>query len=85
MYVCGGDKNLVQAWVDKVHELRYKDYQLAAGVQTVTDGKQPTKSAVEIGILKEVETVKEMAAIMESTGQREWWRRAMGFTGCSDD
>ena len=74
MYVQGGGKDAVQAWVDVVHELRYKDYQLAAPVVAAkTSVKQEP-------CLEEVATVKEMGARMEHAGLKEWWRKAMGFS-----
>ncbi|KEF63254.1 uncharacterized protein A1O9_01231 [Exophiala aquamarina CBS 119918] len=81
MYVCGGTKPDVQSWVDIVHELRYKDYQLVAPVRTVatTDQACLESSYESLGVLEEVATVKEMAAHMESKGVMHWWRVAMGF------
>lgn len=82
MYVCGEDKPNVQGWVDTVHHLRYKDYQLAAPVEAMdpTTGNIEPSFASQRGLLREVDTVKAMAAIMEQAGQRQWWRRAMGFS-----
>ena len=74
MFVQGDGKDTVQAWVDVVHGLRYKDYQLAAPpVAAKTVVRQEPR-------LEEVETVKEMGAILEGAGLREWWRKAMGFS-----
>ena len=43
MYVQGGQKDNVQDWVDAVHNLRYKDYQLVAHVarceSSIVEGK----------------------------------------------
>jgi hypothetical protein len=75
MYVRGEDRVQVQKWVDTVHELRYKNYQLAVPVCPVeVDAKR-----IELGGLQEVETVKDMAAAMEAKGLQKWWRMAMGF------
>ncbi|KAJ4504800.1 hypothetical protein HRR83_003066 [Exophiala dermatitidis] len=83
MYVRGEDKYNVQKWVDTVHELRYKDYQLVAPVHAVPPDTQLERDAGDsepsLGILEEVDTVKEMAAHMEKRGLQKWWRVAMGF------
>jgi len=80
MYVQGNDRSQVQNWVDTVHDLRYKDYQLMAPVAAISDAtlvKQvPTAT---LGTLEEVDTVKEMGAQMEVRGLQKWWRIAMGF------
>ncbi|EXJ81412.1 hypothetical protein A1O3_07704 [Capronia epimyces CBS 606.96] len=84
MYVRGSNKSQVQNWVDTVHNLRYKDYQLVSPVDAVPDpdalpvAPQQIPDAV-LGTLEEVDTVKEMAAHMESRGLQKWWRIAMGF------
>jgi len=77
MYVRGNQAQ-VQKWVDCVHDLRYKDYQLAAAVQAIagTEGQDENAKA---GMLEEVETVKQMGAKMEARGIQKWWRTAMGF------
>lgn len=78
MYVRGEEEVRVQQWVDTVHALRYKDYQLVAhvGPVAVSEGQRKTTSA---GVLEEVETVKEMGVWMEVEGIQKWWRTAMGF------
>ncbi|RMZ77129.1 hypothetical protein DV737_g4549, partial [Chaetothyriales sp. CBS 132003] len=71
MYVQGESKSAVQSWVDTVHGLRYKDYQLVA-----------PHMLGEAGVLEEVDRVRDMAGrIMEGNNARvtEWWRKAMGF------
>ncbi|ETI29207.1 hypothetical protein G647_01660 [Cladophialophora carrionii CBS 160.54] len=78
MYVRGSDPAQVQKWVDTVHGLRYKDYQLVAPVATIAGAESQSGFAKE-GILQEVETVKEMAVYMERQGIQRWWRAAMGF------
>ncbi|EXJ65214.1 hypothetical protein A1O7_01555 [Cladophialophora yegresii CBS 114405] len=78
MYVRGSDQSHVQKWVDTVHGLRYKDYQLVAPVATVA-GAELLSGLTQAGTLQEVETVKEMAAHMERQGLQRWWRAAMGF------
>lgn len=77
MYIESDQENAVQAWVDTVHGLRYKDYQLAAPVSKT---KTHAKLNESQGILEEVDTVKEFAAEMDKKGILLWWRKAMGFT-----
>ena len=85
MYVRGHEAANVQKWVDAVRDLRYKDYQLVAPVDVVVDGRDPeaggprAASITRFGTLEEVDTVKELAARMDSTGLTKWWRIAMGF------
>ncbi|KIX00463.1 uncharacterized protein Z518_10603 [Rhinocladiella mackenziei CBS 650.93] len=80
MYVQGHDRSNVQKWVDTVHDLRYKDYQLVAPVNSVEDSQiSPHNPGIKLGALEEVATVKEMAAQMESRGLQKWWRGAMGW------
>lgn len=77
MYVRGSERCAVQNWVDTVHALRYKDYQLVAPVAEARPGSQQV--VTDFGILEEVATVKEMAAKMKLMGLQQWWRVAMGF------
>ena len=77
MYVESDTEQTTQSWVDTVHDLRYKDYQLVA--PTSAAGKRAQASS-EHGILREVDTVKGFAAEMETKGLLTWWRTAMGFT-----
>ncbi len=80
MYVQGTDRAAVQKWVDTVHDLRYKDYRLVAPVRPVSESQEkPQEPGISIGSLEEVDTVKEMAAMMEAKGLLRWWRTAMGF------
>jgi len=80
MYVEGKLQSDVQKWVDTVHDLRYKDYQLVAPVRAISKLETaPERPPNELGNVEEVETVKEMAARMESRGLQQWWRVAMGF------
>ncbi|KAI1614257.1 hypothetical protein EDD37DRAFT_653001 [Exophiala viscosa] len=80
MYVRGNDRSQVQKWVDTVHDLRYKDYQLMAPVAAVSDSTAVKQAATaNLGALEEVDTVKEMGAQMELRGLQKWWRIAMGF------
>ncbi|RMZ80593.1 hypothetical protein DV738_g2719, partial [Chaetothyriales sp. CBS 135597] len=91
MYVQGESKAAVQSWVDTVHRLRYKDYQLVAPVSEACGGpdcsSQGGKQMVmlgEAGVLEEVERVKDMALRIVERGDpkiMEWWRKAMGFVG----
>lgn len=75
MYIRGVNKVEVQSWVDLVHDLRYKDYQLATPVTQTPESMTNTKA----GVIEEVETVKEMGAKMDQAGLTSWWRKAMGF------
>jgi len=77
MYVRGRERSDVQKWVDTVHDLRYKDYQLVAPVEAVPFDEENVQTT--LGALEEVDTVKEMAAHMEAQGLQKWWRVAMGF------
>ena len=80
MYVRGSDRAQVQKWVDTVHSLRYKDYQLVAPVEIALGSEAGQEAQVdEARALKEVETVKEMGSYMEAMGIQKWWRTAMGF------
>ncbi|KIW98726.1 uncharacterized protein Z519_00389 [Cladophialophora bantiana CBS 173.52] len=82
MYVRGSERSNVRKWVDTVHDLRYKDYQLAAPVHAILsefDGDGPQQEDAKVGCLEEVATVKEMATHMEARGLQSWWRIAMGF------
>ena len=83
MYVCGGSRVDVQTWVDVVHDLRYKDYQLAAPVNAIESRNQVGSTSADdksLGVLEEVTAVKEMAAYMQLRGLMKWWRVGMGFT-----
>ena len=75
MYVQGNHHDRVQAWVDTVRNLRYKDYKLASSVRSTGNGFAPST----YGSLDEVSSVKEMAARMDMCSLSEWWRKAMGF------
>ena len=77
MYVESSQEDATQAWVDTVHGLRYKDYQLVA---PVTKAAKCITSDSNHGILQEVDTVKEFAAEMDRKGLLSWWRAAMGFS-----
>ena len=78
MYVRGSDQSQVQKWVDTVHGLRYKDYNLVSPVSAVP-GWENQQDVIKIGALEEVGTVKEMGARMEADRLQKWWRTAMGF------
>jgi hypothetical protein len=81
MYVHGPSLESVQSWVSIVHDLRYKDYQLAAAPAELPTSAMNSAGEDEFGSLKEVDTVRDMAAIMEAKGLLEWWRKAMGYVG----
>lgn len=79
MYVQADGKDAAQKWIDVVHDLRYKDYQLVA---SVVDAKAVVNQAQPLGaysLLEEVASVKEMGAKMDNAGLKDWWRKAMGF------
>ncbi|KIW17574.1 hypothetical protein PV08_04769 [Exophiala spinifera] len=81
MYVQGHERAAVQKWVDTVHDLRYKDYQLVAPVKALAkcQDKPQNNDDSPAGTLVEVDSVKEMASQMEIRGLLRWWRVAMGF------
>jgi hypothetical protein len=80
MFVQGDGEHEVQRWVNLVHDLRYKDYQLVAPVINAKTNMGKPRSIGERGLLEEVATVKEMGAMMDDAGLRGWWRKAMGFS-----
>jgi hypothetical protein len=80
MVVQGESEESVQRWVDAVHELRYKDYELALPVSPYRN--QATWLG-ERGILEEVSTVKEMGARIKDEELKTWWRQGMGFEKAS--
>ena len=81
MYVRGHERAAVQNWVDTVHDLRYKDYQLVAPVRALAECQDKSHETDDspAGTLVEVDSVKEMATQMELRGLLRWWRVAMGF------
>lgn len=81
MYVHGRRLGDVQSWVDIVHDLRYKDYQLVAPAARAPEGINGDAAEVSLGTVEEVDAVRDMAAVMEGKGLLEWWRKAMGFAG----
>jgi hypothetical protein len=83
MYVHGRSFESVQSWVDTVHDLRYKDYQLVAPVATMPESAEVGARADGLGTLKEVEAVRDIAAVMEKKGLLDWWRKAMGYVDSS--
>ena len=79
MYVHGRSLDSVQCWVDVVHNLRYKDYQLVVPAVRVPEGAPGNAVDSAFGIVEEVEAVRDMAAMMEKRGLLGWWKKAMGF------
>ncbi|KAH8695341.1 hypothetical protein BGW36DRAFT_429219 [Talaromyces proteolyticus] len=81
MYVESGREEDVNAWVNTVHKLRYKDYQLVAKPGPQSDEGYAKSSAIltDPG-LREVDTIKEFGALMKDRGVLDWWRRGMGYT-----
>lgn len=78
MFVEGKDKANVQRWVEVVHGLRYKDYQLVSPVVSNPAGSL-TIPSFSIGVLEEVHSVKEFAVAMKKRQLLEWWRNSMGY------
>lgn len=76
MYVESDVEEATKDWVDIVHALRYKDYQLISPPASAASKVVPFG---ERGVLREVDTVKEFAIEMERKGLLEWWRAAMGY------
>lgn len=75
MYVQGSQEDGVRRWVDIVHDLRYKDYQLAVAPAAMTR----SLSMGTQGTLEEMTTVKELGQKFDQAGLLEWWRKGMGF------
>lgn len=78
MYVESDDLDGTTGWVDVVHQKRYKAFQL---VSPPSFAPTHVQSFSTRGVLREVDSVKEFAAEMESKGLLDWWREKMGFTG----
>jgi hypothetical protein len=78
MYVESRRLEDVKKWVETVHDLRYKDYQLVSP-PGVVPGRTLVKAAEEIFDFEEVSSVKDFGAKMEEKGITDWWRRAMGY------
>jgi hypothetical protein len=78
MYVESKHMENVKKWVDTVHDLRYKDYQLVSP-PGVVPGRPPVTSAGESFDFEEVGSVKDFGAKMEEKGITDWWRKAMGY------
>jgi hypothetical protein len=77
MYVESPKAENVQKWVDTVHDLRYKDYQLVSPTAFLAgNAVRPAKDSFDF---EEVDTVKEFSARMEQKGILDWWRKAMGY------
>ena len=75
MYVQGSEESNVRSWVETVHDLRYKDYQLAATPTAMIRASWLGK----VGTLEEADTVKAMGQRFDEVGLTEWWRLSMGF------
>jgi hypothetical protein len=78
MYVESRHIENVKKWVDAVHDLRYKDYQLVSP-PGVVPGRPLIASAEESFDFEEVGSVKDFGAKMEEKGIIDWWRKAMGY------
>lgn len=77
MYVESKHRDSVKKWVDTVHDLRYKDYQLVSPTAVIPG--RPVGAAAQPPDFEEVGTVKDFGAKMQEKGILEWWRRAMGY------
>ena len=69
----------LEAWIEVVKGLRYKDMRVMRGVEEVKEGKLGV--GVGPGKLREVGSLKEMGRRLEESGIREWWVRGMGWRG----
>lgn len=78
MYVESKHMENVKKWVDTVHDLRYKDYQLVSP-PAVVPGRPFVSSTEESFHFEEVGSVKDFGARMEEKGIIDWWRKAMGY------
>ncbi|KAG9571150.1 hypothetical protein KCU71_g665, partial [Aureobasidium melanogenum] len=78
MYV-EGEENGVKQWVESVHNLRYKDYQLVARPAAVQHENQPTKESQVRPGLYETDTVSDFGKQLQDRGVYAWWRKAMGY------
>ncbi|GAB7347000.1 hypothetical protein MBLNU459_g3149t2 [Dothideomycetes sp. NU459] len=77
MYVEGEEKS-VRNWVETVHNLRYKDYQLASR-PTLLQPETLSRSVDGRRGLYETATVKDFGSQMQDRGVYAWWRKAMGY------
>jgi len=77
MYVESRNKDNVKRWVDTVHGLRYKDYQLVSPTSVVPG--RAFAAAGDSFDFEEVGTVKDFGAKMQEKGILDWWRKAMGY------
>ncbi|EME82030.1 uncharacterized protein MYCFIDRAFT_86681 [Pseudocercospora fijiensis CIRAD86] len=83
MYV-EGLKDGVESWVASAQRLRYKDFQLVARPAEVVRESDAKKTPLPNGVLEEIDSVKDMAIRMETTGVLHWWRKSMGYSGNED-
>ena len=80
MYVESAQLANVTHWVNVVHGLRYKSYQLVSppnAFQVTHSGGISGDSDFEF---EEVDTVKMFGKRMEERGILHWWRKAMEYT-----
>ncbi|KAF2153446.1 hypothetical protein K461DRAFT_293711 [Myriangium duriaei CBS 260.36] len=78
MYVEGLEQG-VRDWVDTVHNLRYKDYQLTVKPAPIQRESNEQIPETESGVLRELDTVKAFSLAMKDRHIFSWWRRGMGF------
>ncbi|KAL9599983.1 MAG: hypothetical protein Q9219_003452 [cf. Caloplaca sp. 3 TL-2023] len=71
----------IKAWVGGVKRLRYKDFRLLRLERVMEDdgGSRRRLAGVELGAVKEIESMKEMSSYMAECGLLPWWTEGMGF------
>ncbi|KAK8209057.1 hypothetical protein M8818_003750 [Zalaria obscura] len=78
MYVEGEEKG-VRQWVDAVHNLRYKDYQLVSRPALLEREGGVSSPLIDKRGLYEMDTVKAFGHEMQCRAVYGWWRRGMGY------
>ena len=59
--------------------LRYKDYQLASKPAEIQQGSASLPPHPDLGVLRELSTVKAFSEAMHERQVHDWWRRGMGY------
>ncbi|KAJ9629857.1 hypothetical protein H2203_002239 [Taxawa tesnikishii (nom. ined.)] len=78
MYVEGEERG-VRQWVDAVHNLRYKDYQLVSRPAVLERENEASDKMLSKRGLHEIATVKDFGQEMQDRGVYDWWRKGMGY------
>ena len=68
------NRNDIEAWVQTVRRLRYKDYSLMK-MESVGQGQLK----VEMGHVQEFQELKDFGRYLEECSIWQWWREHMGF------